>query len=519
LPRRLRVSILVGDVERLPRRTLGLLAAAFLMLPACGARPGEERAGRGVIVIVVDALRADHLGAAGYDRATTPYLDGLAKQGALFRRVFSASPEMVPSHAGILTGCDPMLARRIPLGEPSRGTLVSDWFVPDALPRLPRELLARGFTTAAFTDHPAIAPVCGFGAGFQEFRGFLSERPPNASEAGSAAVATKCLNWLTGLDPSQDWFAYLQIDELERLWTRPEESRDTYFEPRPELTAVPPVSLDERAFFAVPRGRWAGGARSLGQYESRYDGGLRALDRDLGRLFENLKRVNRWANTTVVVLGSYGVGFGESGLIVDSGTFSDCDLAVPLIVRPAAGLGGAAGVRVDEITSLIDVAPTLLDLLGMPPPPGMRGVSHAGAIRGQATAPCPVAFAMGGFQGGFAAIDARFCFEESAPASLEQEAASPLSATWYGDHLDHRRDVRRILHDRTTAPGPGHLHGSADLPAESERLAALGREHYEWIERARSLLQRGSGSLAGEDPRTLEELRRRGLLGDESEKP
>lgn len=496
----------------------GLLVATALLaalLPACGERAGTEPTGRGLVVVVVDALRADHLGACGYDRPTTPYLDALAAEGTFFGSAYSPSPEMVPAHAAILTGCDPMLSRRIPLGEPSRGTPVSDWYVPEAVPRLARELLGHGFATKAFTDDPAIDPVCGFGAGFQEFSGFLSNRTPNAEDVGAAAVTTKCLNWLSGLDRTQPWFAYLQVDDLERQWTRPDESRDSFFEPRAERAGVPPVSEAGRAFFAVPRSRWSGAARSIGQCEARYDGELQKVDRTLGRFFVGLKRIGRWKDTTVVVVGAYGVGFGESGLIADSGTFSDCDLHVPVIVRPDASVQIRSKGRTRELFSLVDLAPTLLDLAGIPVPPGMRGASHAEAIRGKPGGSDEIAFAAGGVQGGFVAIDGRYCWEESSPGSLEQEPLTSLSFSWYGDELDHRKDLRRFLHDRKLDPSGGHLGASADDPAAAARLSAAGREHYAWIEKARAVLQGGSSALADLDPATLAELRRRHLLGEE----
>ncbi len=268
-------------------------------------------------------------------------------------------------------------------------------------------------------------------------------------------------------------------------------------------------------FFALPRLRWAGGTRSLGQCETRYDGELQNVDRNLGRFFEGLKRIGRWTDTTIVVVGAYGVGFGESGLIADSGTFSDCDLRVPVVVRPRAGVEHAARVSTPALFSLVDLAPTLLALEGVDVPQGMRGVSHADAIRGKPGSPRSIAFAAGGVQGGFAAIDARFCYEESSPGALEQETGSPLSRSWYGDDADHRGDVRRFLHDRVAHPAAGHLGDPAVDPAQTARLAAAGKEHYAWIEKARAILQAGPGGLDGADRAVLEELRRSGLLATE----
>src|SRR4029078_2495189 len=105
-------------------------------------------------------------------------------------------------------------------------------------PRLPRELLGRGYATAAFTDHPAIAPVCGFGAGVQTSPGFLDEREEFTSGFGIDAVSTKCLNWLSGLDEADNWFAYLQVDDLERAWGHADDPAGPFFEARPPLASV-----------------------------------------------------------------------------------------------------------------------------------------------------------------------------------------------------------------------------------------------------------------------------------------
>jgi hypothetical protein len=145
----------------------------------------------------------------------------------------------------------------------------------------------------------------------------------------------------------------------------------------------------------------------------------------------------------------------------------------------------------------------------------MRGVSHAGAIRGRAATQREIAFAAGGFQAGFVAIDARFCWEESSPGALEQEPNSPLSVSWYGDTADHRKEVRRFLHDRAADPASGHLRGSAADPSTALRLSSAGREYYGWIEKARAVLQGGNAELTATDQATLEELRRRGLLGED----
>lgn len=150
----------------------------------------------------------------------------------------------------------------------------------------------------------------------------------------------------------------------------------------------------------------------------------------------------------------------------------------------------------------------------------MGGASLAGLFRGESDGGGGPVFAAGGLQSGFAAIDERFCYEESSPGGLEQDAVSPLSRSWYGDDLDHRGDVRRFLHDRGAKNiEKGHL-GKTALDGDARvRLSRAGREHYEWIEKARAVLQAGPGEREGFDPALIAELEERGLLGEGLEAP
>jgi arylsulfatase A-like enzyme len=493
-------------------------ACAFLLflgvsaLAAC-SEPHGEKLGKGVLVIAIDSLRVDHVSAYGYDRPTTPTIDHLARQGTTFSSAYTTSPEVMPAHATLLTGCDPKIAFREPSGAGLQGPLLTRWYIPDAVPRLAQELLANGFVTGAFVDHPWLAPVRGFGAGFQEFHEARFETSPEAEIYRFDEVAARFLRWLSGHDANRDWFAYVHFNDLERVWrlTTPDATGDTYFAPRPELSAVPPVAEADRVFFAVPQSRWAGGTRSMGEYEARYDGSIRQLDNRLERLFIQLGRTGRLENTTVVIVGTYGMGFGETGLVLDSGTLSDADLHVPLIVRPAPRLGLARGGMTNALTSLMDLAPTLLEMEGIEKPRGMHGVSQYGALNGSTTPARELVFASGGLQRGFCVIDSRWCYEWSLVGMAQPQ---PLARSWFGDDLDHSADFRSLLHDREHDPSKGHLTATVADREVASRLHTAGFDWYTWIERARDVLQ-GGALVPKTDLETMAELRRRGLLGDE----
>jgi arylsulfatase A-like enzyme len=488
---------------------LPLFAALALGSTGCGTKPVPDHKGRGVLVIAIDALRADHVSCLGYDRPTTPVLDGLASQGVVFSNAFSSSPELLPAHAALLTGCDPTLAQRPAIAPEEDQPLLARWYVPDRLPRLAQEFLAQGFLTAAFVDQPTISPVFGLGGGFQHFAVFNPEDAPPRTEMGVDGVSHRLLNWVNEIPADRDWFAYVHLHDLVRSWipddrVPPDPKWDTYFEPRDELSGVPPVAEADRIFFALPRTRWDGGTMSLGEYEARYDGALCQLDTKLRWIFEALRRRGRFGSTTVVVTGTFGIGFGESGLILDSGTLSDVDLHVPLIVRPAPEVLAVKPRTTDALASLTDVAPTLLELSGIPLPRGMQGVSLLRVLTDEQASAREFAYASGGLQDGWVVFDKRYCFEHSSFGPRSKG----IAASWFGDGLPHVGVTRSFLHDREHG-GKGHVSAPDEDPEVARRLEARGEEWFEWAGRARDLLQ---GSLSGEAGSVTSELRRRGWI-------
>jgi arylsulfatase A-like enzyme len=468
------------------------LALALIGLSACGSGAEPGRHGRGVLVLAIDALRADHLEAQGYDRETMPRLVELAEEGALFADAWAAAPELVPSHASLLTGCDPGLARRPPLPDGTELAEAARWWVPEALPRLARELLLAGFSTAAFVDHPSLSPVYGFEAGFEHFTGYRVDT--KSYELGFESVGEKFLRWMQGLGRQQDWFAYVHVNDLERLWRVAEGDPkwETWFEPREELGAVPPVAEADRVFFAVSRRRWErGGIYSLGVYEARYDGALRRTNGLVHRLLLGIREQGWWPHTTVVVVGTYGFGFGESGLLLDAGTLTDVDLHVPLIVRPATWVAGAEkGLRSERLASLVDVAPTVLELCGVPIPADMQGRSLAPLLRGTDEPVRERAFASGGVSPGFAVIEPRWRYERVAPGAHHPGV---LVESWFGEGPPDRVEYREHLVERASGAPPGDLFPSWDGPGAAEEAARLrreGDEHLRAIDAQRAALHR-----------------------------
>lgn len=424
-------------LERTSYRRLGaLLALALGALSSCAREAQREGSGRGVLVITIDGLRADHMSYVGYDRQTAPAIEQFLDSGVGFRQAFTTAPWSLPAHASILTGCDPNVARRmLPAGVPE--TPLTVWNLPDEVPRVAVEYLKGGYRTAAFLHGTELASAHGFEPGFELFQTLSDE------EAESGFVST-FVHWLRGLGPNEDWFAYVQIEDLSAIWRQNRPQWDATFEPREELEDVPPVAQGHNVYFAIARRNWGGGTNTIGEYEAKYDGAIRRVDEKIGRFLKLLVRERRLEHTTVVIAGTHGVSFGEGGLILDHGTLSPSDIHVPLIIRPARGTDFERGLVTDALASLADLSPTLLELSKLPVPGTMQGVSLASVLRGELPGPRAHAFASCALYEGYAVMGPRFTFEARMPGVKPTRTTE----TWYGDADPHSDDYVELFYER-----------------------------------------------------------------------
>lgn len=454
-------------MSRMLGRMRWLVVPFLASLAACAPELEGESATGGVLVIAIDSLRADHVTCYGYDRATTPTIDALAGSGVRFANAWSAAPAILPSNAALLSGCDPRIAQRV-LPPEVQGTTLSYWSLPREAPHLAQELLARGYSTAAFVDHPQLGPALGLARGFEEFSGTPRSDEPGARRPAPEELAERFSRWAATRGADERWFAFLHFGSLEGLGWDPVEPWEHRFAPRPGLEAVPPVGEGEHVFHALPRARWAMGARSLGEYEASYDGAIARIDAAIAVCVDSLRRAGLLLDTTIVVCGTRGISFGESGLIGDSGTFGESDLHVPLVIRPASGRRFEPGAVRAAPASLIDAAPTVLSLCGVPVPPDMQGVSLAPALADADARPRTLAFATCALFDGWLAAGEDFTYEQSEPWTASSEL---LVRSWYGGPPPERPTPRTVLSRRKQGRPDGAL---APAPLD-ERLATEAR--------------------------------------------
>jgi arylsulfatase A-like enzyme len=352
-------------------RARGPLLCAGL---AIGCHGGERPAAqpRSAILVTVDTLRADHLGFAGYRRDTSPHLDALAREGTAFPRAYSVSATTGASHASLFTSLYPH----------EHGVVANRQRFPRGLATLMRALRAHGYRTAGFVSSVVVGRKMGLQDEFDHFddQGTTAElNRPQRPERPAAATLEAAATHLAGLPADTPFFLWAHLIDPHGPYAAPEEPDrfvgDAHASGTPVLL---PIGAADWVIGRIPAYQVLGGRRDAAFYVARYDAEIRYADEALGRFFARLRQLGRWDDTLVVVTADHGETLAEPGhkRYFAHGTITyDEVVRIPLVVREPRGehrLGPAAAGP--AVTSL-DVAPTVLALLGYPPEPAFRGRS------------------------------------------------------------------------------------------------------------------------------------------------
>jgi arylsulfatase A-like enzyme/tetratricopeptide (TPR) repeat protein len=306
------------DVARAVGAALLLAATA-----ACGG-PTTLPPGTPVVLISIDTLRSDRLPAYGYAGVETPALDRLAAESVLFERAYSHYPLTLPSHASLLTGLLP----------PDTGVRNNkEALLREESRTLTERLAEAGYLTAGFVSSVVLRESTGIAQGFEHYDdataaagGGVAGGRAAAERRGDDTVAAVAA-WLAGRDEERPPFLFVHL-----------------FDPHTPHAAPEPF-----------------GSR----YDDPYDAEIAWTDRQVGALLDALREAGLYERALIVLLSDHGEGLGDH-VEQEHGLFLYREaLQVPLLVR----LPGArrAGERVGTTAGLIDVAPTLLDLLGLDP--------------------------------------------------------------------------------------------------------------------------------------------------------
>ena len=308
-----------------------------------------------LLLITVDTLRADHLGAYGYPRPTSPRIDALARQAVVFEKAYATLPRTTQSIATILTGL-------YPKHHQARGLFS---YLPPGNTTLAEILREQGYATRAVVSNIFLQPGKGFEQGFESY-----SNPRSRFDGDSAAAITaEALGILAGL---RDRPFFVWVHYLDPHWSyEPEERLVQRFDPdyRPS-----------QAMRDLREGRFLKGdlifqnplpPRDREHLVACYDAEIAQVDEQVGILLDGIPSEQR-ANLLVVLTADHGESLCEHGYCFAHGeTLYDDTLHVPLLFSLP---GRLQPQRVASNVALLDVAPSILRLLGMPDRPGMDGL-------------------------------------------------------------------------------------------------------------------------------------------------
>ncbi len=374
----LALSPWLATFDRRPRRgyalAVGVIAAFTILalrgddsLPLRPSAPTRQLHGEGVILVVVDTLRADMLGAYGAsahrDAPATPKFDAFAAKSLLFRNVSAQASWTRPAMATLLTS-------RHASGH---ATMAKNAVLPDSLPTIASELAAAKVHTGAVVTNYNLEQDYGFARGFDEFRYLPPARYLGAPARANRLAAYNVYRllrerfWRKNREARHFYRSAHTVnavcfDMLERmgdgrffLWLHYMEPHDPYF------------ATDGRSFARVSDPQPS--AREAGTLRDAYRDDVRRVDEGFGELLEGLTARGLAARTTVIFVADHGEEFAEHGGFYHGQTLYEEQLAVPLAIRGPA----IAPSIVTSLAEQLDIAPTILARFGVAAPSTWEG--------------------------------------------------------------------------------------------------------------------------------------------------
>lgn len=355
-----------------------ILAGLVFLSTGCGTGPpyGEDVS---VVLLLVDALRADHLGCYGYSHDTTPAIDRLCRRGVSFRNAITASGWTQPAVASLFTGLNPLQHGVMRWPRKQKDQLQITIF-PESLDTLAERLQRAGFRTGAFVANPYLEGMIGFGQGFETY---------HVGDKTGTEIQDEFLDWLDTESPER-FFAYLHYMETHWPYSEGLAHLDRF---APQATAIDFETVDWKALHRRMEDEpEALSEDELLQLVALYDGAVRSADDQIGELLQELEDRNLTDRLLVILTADHGEEFREHGRFGHIRTLFDTLLRVPLIV--AFPDRWQQGLVVRQQVRLVDVMPTILDAGGAGVPEGLLGCSLLPMIRGDGTDPefSPYAF-------------------------------------------------------------------------------------------------------------------------------
>lgn len=326
--------------------TNGVVPAFWSEIALRKPRPGDPP---NVLVILLDTLRADHLGCYGYPRPTSPVLDELAAKGAVFENAWSSAPWTLPSHASLFSS----------LYMSEHGVWEKTHRLPESATTIAEVLRSEGYATSAFTASGYLRPEYGFVQGFDRF--WFANNDP-------ARTLNAAIDWIEGsVGP---YFSFVHTYHVHSPHDPEGAARDALVRPYggdlPESVHPPDY----------PWGRRKGpqlDPEDVRYISDLYDAEILEIDTLLGEMLDRLEAAGKLDNTLIIVTSDHGEEFQDHGHFEHGWSLYEEQLSVPLIVHYPGVFEG--GLRIQYPTIGVDVAPTIAAIAGASIPDSWSGVA------------------------------------------------------------------------------------------------------------------------------------------------
>lgn len=370
------------------------------IVPKVVAASRPRFASSNVLVVVLDAAGARHFGCYGHARRTTPNIDRIAAEGILFERAYTPAVFTRSAMASVWTS---------QLPDEHHAALSYDEPLPAGIPTLAEIVSAAGITTAGFVGNNMAGTAFGLHRGFSEFYR-LSYR---------AEVLREYFHGWLSRNAQRRFLAYVHYREPHYPFD-PRPPFDTLFGPDAPLPAS--VKTNSGWLERVNEGTHLPTPAEIDHLERLYDGNLAAVDHEVGLLRQHLESLGVWDRTMLVITADHGEAMYEHGFIGHNQQVNEDSVRIPLILRfPSGTVPG--GRRVDSLTGLLDVAPTIADVFAIPKErtPTFRGRSLLQAAAGGTdTPPEAVLCRTVGSQPRYAWVGARYKYHHNTRDGDEQ---------------------------------------------------------------------------------------------------
>ena len=341
--------------------------------------PSGRKPRPNLLLLVVDALRPDRLGCYGYHRATSPSLDRLAAEGIVFEDACAQASWTLPAVASLLTSSYPMVPGALAeTGDPLITTDSRRYSLlpPVSMsPSLQAELRKLGYATLACVGGGFLSPSFGLSEGFDWYWSPPGKGSPPLAD--QVRVVTERLS----AQPASPFFLLLHTYEVHD-YLHGDAPCLHHFDRGRAGRLSDPARLAETV---LARDAQRLSPEELQYINDIYDAEVLFADQQLGQFLDWLLAQPWGRNTIIVVTSDHGEALGEHGLLHHGHRPYREVVQVPLLLGCPDGL--PRGRRVPQPVSLVDLMPTLLELAGAAPPPGLAGSSLLPLIRGEASGP------------------------------------------------------------------------------------------------------------------------------------